>query len=577
MKIRFLLSLFFFLTGIFKIYCINYIQQFDDISKEVSQKAFVQDSETRQLLIQLNNLASEHSELKPKYLYWESFTNYAQGKSDSEINKKIRAQLKIFNENKFPFENALLLHSLAFNDAITGNYTDSFTNALKALITYKKLGNKLFMSRVDQLLGVICYRTKNFEMSRQFSLQSLSESVPKAEYYKSVINMYSAQAFEEGERKKAIDAMVKLVPTIENTNDLGLYAVLCLNIGCCYSLENQENLMNEYFEKAFDAGNKIDNKSFMTSLLINLGAYKLGNGDFDKAELDLEKAQKLSLATGNAEQLSLVYQVMSLIFERKGLTDKAYTYLKKYNEQREKISNNSKTIDSYQTYLSTFMASAEKEVMISKQNTMLEKRKFVTTLIFSVFIILLGTALLIIFYQKRKQQTIIRESEKASLQKQLEYEKELKQLQEEKHKELLDAKKREVASYSLMLSNKNTVLKEVLHKAGQANEVDQKQIIYDNIIEVVKNNLNTQAESHKFIHHFNEVHPDFFNKLKAICKDLTENNMRMCAYFKMGMTTKQVATILNVSGETVKNGRYRLKKKLMLKEEDSLDDFVRSI
>lgn len=577
MKMRFFLSPIFVLLSFTNIFCSTYLQNFNAIASEINRKAFIQNKETRDLLSRLEKIADAHSELIPQYLYWESVANYAQGKSDLEINSKINSKLKIFDENKFPFENALLLHALALNNAITGNYTDSFTNSLKALIIYKRIGNQLFVARINQLLGIICFRTRNYDMSRQFSKQSLVKALPKAEYYKSAINLYSSQAFDNNGRKIALKELEKLIPVVEKLNDLGLLAVVYLNIGCCYSLENREDLLNIYFSKALNIGNQIDNKSFTTSLLINLGSYALGNSNFEKAESDLDQAEKLSIETGDVEQLSLVYQIKSLIFEKKGNTKEAFIYLKKYNEQKEKILSNSKTIDSYQTYMSTFLASAEKEVVISKQNTMLEKRRFLITLISSIFIILLGSAFLIIFYQKRRQQAIIRESEKESLQKQLLYEKNLKQLQEEKHKELLDAKKREVASYSLMLSSKNTVLKEVLHKAGQANGENQKQIIYDNIIEVVKNNLNTQAESHKFIHHFNEVHPDFFNKLKVICKDLTENNMRMCAYFKMGMTTKQVATILNVSGETVKNGRYRLKKKLMLKEEDSLDDFVRSI
>lgn len=89
--------------------------------------------------------------------------------------------------------------------------------------------------------------------------------------------------------------------------------------------------------------------------------------------------------------------------------------------------------------------------------------------------------------------------------------------------------------------------------------------------------MNTETERHKFIYHFNEVHPEFFSRLKSLCNELTENNLGMCAYFKMGMSIKQVASILNVSTETVKNARYRLKKKLNLNEEINLDDFIRDI
>jgi DNA-binding CsgD family transcriptional regulator len=155
----------------------------------------------------------------------------------------------------------------------------------------------------------------------------------------------------------------------------------------------------------------------------------------------------------------------------------------------------------------------------------------------------------------------------------------MEQLREEKHREILDAKMREVTSYSLMLSNKNNVLQEVLEQAVPLkNVVNAKDVhLVKKITDVVNDSLRKDQESNKFMHHFNEVHPKFFEALKATSSSLTENNLRLCAYFKMGMSTKQVAAILNVSLETVKNGRYRLKKKLGLSEEDSLDDFIRKL
>lgn len=576
MQLRFFLTIF--LVLLLNNHCIaaSDIQRFDSISNEVNKKAFIRDAETKNLIVQLEKISSKHPELVPKYLYWKSFSNYAQGVSDPKINTLIGSKLKFFNEKKYPLENALLLHALAYNDVIVGNYTDSFTNSLKALVRYKALRNTLFKSRVELLLGVICFRTRNFDISERFYKQSLSPKIPKAEYLKAQVNMYCAQAFTKIGLDKAILGMIKLIPAVDKLNDLGVSAVLYLNIGGCYMLHNKPDLAHQYYQKAMKIGNQIENKSFMTSLLINESVYALGIGDFKDAESYIEKAEKLSHEIGNAEQLSLAYNVKYTIYEKEGASDKAFTYLKKYNDQKEKILSNSKTIDSYQAYVSTFMASAEKEIMISKQKTMLERRKLTITLISSIFIILLIVAVLVIFYQKKRQQAIIKESEKEALRKQLDYEKSIQQIQEEKHKEVLDAKVREVTSYSLILSNKNDVLQEILQKAGKSNDLENEDFS-DNIIDIVRKNLNTEVESHKFIHHFNEVHPEFFSKLKSICSDLTENNLRMCAYFKMGMSMKQVAVILNVSTETVKNARYRLKKKLMLAKDDSLDDFLRNI
>ncbi|WP_027382776.1 tetratricopeptide repeat protein [Epilithonimonas caeni] len=579
MQLRFLSIIFFFLFFSGHCFGATDAQKFATISNEVSKNAFIRDSDTQNLLKVLEKISANHPELVPKYLYWKSFANYAQGVSDPRINTIIRSKLKFFDEKKYPFENALLLNSLAYNDVITGNYTDSFTNSLKALVRYKELDSHLFKSRVELLLGVICFRTRNFDISERFYKQSLSTKSPEAENLKAQINMYCAQAFTKAGPERAVLGMVKMIPAVDKLNNLGVSAVLYLNIGGLYMLQNKPDTAHRYYQKAMTIGEQIENRSFMTSLLINESVYSLGVGNFKDAESYIEKAEKLSQEIGNAEQLSLAYNVKYTIYEKEGSSDKAFFYLKKYNDQKEKILSNSKTIDSYQAYVSAFMASAEKELMISKQKTMLEKRKLTITLISSVFIILMGICLSIIFYQKKKQQSIIKESEKEALRKQLIYEKSIQQIQEEKHKELLDAKVREVTSYSLLLSNKNNVLQEILQKAGKSSGIDgnEDEGFSDNIIDIVRKNLNTEVESQKFIHHFNEVHPEFFSKLKSICRDLTENNLRMCAYFKMGISMKQVAVILNVSTETVKNARYRLKKKLMLTKDDSLDDFVRNI
>jgi DNA-binding NarL/FixJ family response regulator len=77
--------------------------------------------------------------------------------------------------------------------------------------------------------------------------------------------------------------------------------------------------------------------------------------------------------------------------------------------------------------------------------------------------------------------------------------------------------------------------------------------------------------------HFDKVHQHFFEKLKQSCSDLTEENLKMCAYFKIGMTTKQIAHLLHVDPHSVIVSRYRLKKKLQLPDGESLDDFIRNL
>lgn len=561
----------------------NYNSEFDLISSEINKLSFTQCAKAKELVKDLYAIAKLHPEEKkllPLCFYWESYINYSQGIADSTLNPRIKSTLKLLDIKSYPFENAVLLQSSALNDVIIGNYADGLTNSLQASTLFKQSNNALFRSRALQLLGVICYRTRNFEMSEKFSRESLSKATPKFEYYKSLINMYSAQVFMKDKSQNAQNALLKIIPVLEKLDDLGLLAVVYLNAGATYYFTNQPDNAHVYFQKALNINKRIDNKSFTVSLYVNSSAYFIDKKEYAIAKKYLKESEEIAQrSSNNSEQLSMVYFAISELYDKQGDIKNAHLYLKKYNSVKDAILNSSKTIDSYQDYVSTYLKSAENEVNSTKQEALLEKRKYIMTLVFAIFIILLVVSLLIILQQKKRQQALIKEAEKQSLEKQLLYEKTIQQIHEEKHKEVLDAKAREVTSYSLMLSSKNNVLQELLQQTKQLKKVLKPEDVnvYKNIVDVINDNLNKDLESNKFMYHFNEVNPDFFNKLKAVCNDLTENNLRMCAYFKMGMSAKQVASILNISVETVKNGRYRLKKKLELTEEDNLDDFIRNI
>ena len=87
-------------------------------------------------------------------------------------------------------------------------------------------------------------------------------------------------------------------------------------------------------------------------------------------------------------------------------------------------------------------------------------------------------------------------------------------------------------------------------------------------------NLNIDEEWETFKMHFDKVHLHFFKKLKRMCNELTEDNLRMDAYIRMGLGTKQIAQILNITERFVVTGRHRIKKKLGLGDKESLTHFM---
>ncbi|MEO0472489.1 MAG: helix-turn-helix transcriptional regulator [Bacteroidota bacterium] len=77
-----------------------------------------------------------------------------------------------------------------------------------------------------------------------------------------------------------------------------------------------------------------------------------------------------------------------------------------------------------------------------------------------------------------------------------------------------------------------------------------------------------------FERYFRQVHPGFDEKIRRAFSDLTGNEIRLLTLMKMNLSTKEIASILNISPDSVKKARYRLRKKLNLPNQQNLQQFI---
>ncbi|VAW28473.1 hypothetical protein MNBD_BACTEROID07-1289 [hydrothermal vent metagenome] len=73
---------------------------------------------------------------------------------------------------------------------------------------------------------------------------------------------------------------------------------------------------------------------------------------------------------------------------------------------------------------------------------------------------------------------------------------------------------------------------------------------------------------------FSSVYKDFFDKLEVAHPGLTKTELKFCAYLRIHMTSQQIASVMDISMEAIRKNRYRLRKKLELKTEDSLEEYI---
>ena len=97
---------------------------------------------------------------------------------------------------------------------------------------------------------------------------------------------------------------------------------------------------------------------------------------------------------------------------------------------------------------------------------------------------------------------------------------------------------------------------------------------YKKIIKKIDTSISHNDEWKVFEYNFNQVHEEFFNKLKTKHPKLTVKDLRLCAYIKMNLSTKEIAPLLNISIRGVETQRYRLRTKLGLDSEQSLTEYL---
>lgn len=66
----------------------------------------------------------------------------------------------------------------------------------------------------------------------------------------------------------------------------------------------------------------------------------------------------------------------------------------------------------------------------------------------------------------------------------------------------------------------------------------------------------------------------YLTRLADSFPELTLGDKKLCAYLKMGLSSKEIAPLMNLTFRSVEMTRYRLRKKLRLSRDQNLIDFL---
>jgi DNA-binding CsgD family transcriptional regulator len=117
-------------------------------------------------------------------------------------------------------------------------------------------------------------------------------------------------------------------------------------------------------------------------------------------------------------------------------------------------------------------------------------------------------------------------------------------------------------------------IKDDLTRLKNNAEIEKDSKDFKKILRVIDTELNSPQDWEQFATHFDSVHDNYLQLLKEKFPDLTASELKLCAFLRLNLNTKEIAQLMNISVRGVETSRYRLRKKLSLSNEANLFDYL---
>ncbi|MCK5210884.1 MAG: tetratricopeptide repeat protein [Cyclobacteriaceae bacterium] len=488
-----------------------------------------------------------------------------QGNYDSALvfNEKA-AEIFLSYNDSLKYASSLDLFSSIHNEK--GNYFLNLKYATEAADIFHKYGDEL--READALIKI------------GMGFGVLEDYRSAIEYYESAIKLYRKHQDKHWENF----AIQKIAQAYLSMNDLtkadsiidyslqlsdSLGAIQTLSEGYdvkgeIFFAKGEYNRAIEYFQKALKTNEDAADSTFIATEHISIGRCYQQLGLSDKAMNSYLSVLPISLKMDVKENLKTIYENVSEIYEHSGNEGQAFNYYKKYVNVKDSIYNNEKSrlIADMQTKYDTDRK--EKEIALQNQTiTILEQKaeiqelirmRLIVSIVVVVIFFLLGFYVLWLRMKKNKLKQEI-ENERLTFE--------------------LDLKKRELTTHTLHIIQKNELLENLQSKVTELKQKDVNHgSSYNQITRLINTNRLIERDWGNFKSVFEQVHPDFFTKLKSLYANISANELRMAAMMKMNLNTKEMASILNITPESVKKARYRMRKKFDLVAESNVQEYL---
>jgi DNA-binding CsgD family transcriptional regulator len=362
-------------------------------------------------------------------------------------------------------------------------------------------------------------------------------------------------------------------------------ALVALNTASIYAefFPDKRDSATKYINTALSLAKETTQQEIVASCYGMLSDYAVTDGDYNNAEflLHMGLAAIERFPSGSSITKARIMQALSKVAEKKGDKTAALNYYKQY-------------IDFYKTAFDAQQQATAKKLEAQYQSekkeqelTLLQQRAhFNKQLNFFYICLAIAAILALIFFfrayhfrlRASLQQGLLNETRAQQLELQLQLQAEATARLEAEQQLLQERQERlqnELLAGALQVEEKNDLLQALQKKITTHNSADPVLRQMDRII-TDSRKMDEDFESAKS--DFADIHPEFITRLQEkAAESLTRLDLKYCAYIRMGLSNKEIANRLAVEAKSIRMARYRLKQKLNLQKEESLDTFLSTI
>lgn len=459
-------------------------------------------------------------------------------------------------------------------------YLESYTIAVKELDPQHEMV-------VLNNIAIIYTKERNFEKAEEYFKKAYEIAKEKKDSLK--IGLYAMNlggvANETNRLEEAKKYIIESIPLLKQEPHLLVLAEICLAEN--ELLKGNTTMAREKAQELYTSTDNLDYNDTGISLMLIIVKSYLKEGKYNQA---ITAANKILTGKPNLENKKTVYTLLADIYFKDKTYDKALQYKDSvlWAEVQLNDIKNGKLLETSKVKFE--MQDYKNQIALNKEKLNTERKTFYSIIAAIVALVIILVLILRNRSVKLMQKKLVAErnekaialelaqekNENLLLEKQIQDKENKAKLEQERLKNEIESRNRELSAKALYLSQRNTILEDILTSLGKIPELSKNESLAGHI-KTLKSHLKDENEWENFLTHFEEVNQGYITRLKTLHPSLNANDVRFICYVYMNLSNKEIASMLNITVEACRKRKERIAAKLELPDSSHLYSYLYTV